>query len=99
MGTRKPIVSVVLSDEQLKAVQDYQFENRVKSQSKAIVELILMGLNEEIPEEETRKKQEDITPRQRYLLNQYEKASKKDKMIVDAALDMDRFEKENVLGA
>ena len=44
MATNKPIISIVLDEETLKLVEDYQFENRFKSRSKAAVELIKKGI-------------------------------------------------------
>lgn len=44
-------------------------------------------------------KDQDITPRQRFLLNQYEKAEERTKMAIDVMLGMDRFEKEKALEA
>jgi len=100
MSTKKPIVSVVLSDEELEAIRDYQFGNRVKSQSKAIVELILRGLEEELPGKlEKKAPVDEITGRQKYMLYQYEKADEKTKAAVDILLNMGRFEKEKALEA
>ena len=45
--TNKPIVSVVLDQEDLEAVMEYQHGNMMKSQSKAIVKLIRIGLEKE----------------------------------------------------
>lgn len=44
MATKKPVVSVVLDDETLKQIEDFQFENRITSRSKAINEIIKIGL-------------------------------------------------------
>lgn len=46
MPTKKPIISIVLDDEMLKKVEDFQFENRIKSRSKALNEIIKMGIEE-----------------------------------------------------
>ena len=45
MATNKPIISVVLDDETLKKIENYQFENRFRSRSKALNEIIEIGLN------------------------------------------------------
>ena len=44
MPTKKPIISVVLDEEMLKQVDDFQFGNRIQSRSKALNELIRMGI-------------------------------------------------------
>lgn len=44
MPTKKPIISVVLDEETLKKVDDYRYENRISSRSKALNELIKKGI-------------------------------------------------------
>ena len=44
MPTEKPRYSITVDDETLKEIDDYRFENRFSSRSKATVELIKMGL-------------------------------------------------------
>ena len=44
MPTQKPIISVVLDEETLKKVDDYRFENRIASRSKALNEIIRIGM-------------------------------------------------------
>ena len=44
MPTKKPIISVVLDEEMLKRVDDYRFDNRISSRSKALNELIKKGI-------------------------------------------------------
>lgn len=46
MPTKKPIISVVLDNETLEKVDDYRFENRIESRSKALNELIKKGIVE-----------------------------------------------------
>lgn len=46
MATKKPIISIVLDEETLKKVEDYQFENRITSRSKALNEIIKKGILE-----------------------------------------------------
>lgn len=46
MPTQKPIISVVLDEETLKKVEDYQFENRIPSRSKALNEIIRLGIEQ-----------------------------------------------------
>lgn len=44
MPTKKPIISVVLDEDMLEKVDDYRFENRISSRSKALNELIKKGI-------------------------------------------------------
>lgn len=46
MPTQKPRFSVAIDDDLLKAVDDYKFDNRIKSQNQAINDLVRAGLNE-----------------------------------------------------
>ncbi|WP_374187482.1 ribbon-helix-helix domain-containing protein [Priestia aryabhattai] len=46
MPTKKPIISVVLDEEMLKKVDDFQFGNRIQSRSKALNEIIRKGMEQ-----------------------------------------------------
>lgn len=46
MPTNKPRLSIAIDDDLLKAVDDYKFENRIKSQNQAINDLVRAGLDE-----------------------------------------------------
>ena len=46
MATDKPRFSVTMEPQMLEKVEDFQHENRMKSQSKAITELVRLGLAE-----------------------------------------------------
>ena len=46
MPTKKPIISIVLDEETLKKVEDFQFENRIPSRSKALNEIIKLGMGQ-----------------------------------------------------
>ena len=46
MPTNKPRFSIAIDDDLLKAVDDYKFENRIKSQNQAINDLVRVGLDE-----------------------------------------------------
>ncbi len=46
MPTQKPRFSIAIDDDLLKAVDDYKFDNRIKSQNQAINDLVRAGLNE-----------------------------------------------------
>ena len=57
MATKKPVISIIVDDETFKKIEDYQFENRINSRSKAINQIIIKGL--ELIEKES-DKQRDI---------------------------------------
>ena len=44
MPTEKPRYCITVDDETLKEIDDFRFENRYNSRSKATLELIRMGL-------------------------------------------------------
>lgn len=44
MPTKKPILSVVIEDSLLREIEKYRYEKRLRSTSKAAVELIEIGL-------------------------------------------------------
>ena len=50
MATEKPRFSITMDSELLSQVEDYQYKNRFKSQSKAIIDLVRAGLGE-LPED------------------------------------------------
>lgn len=62
MATEKPRFTITMEESLLDAVDDFKFENRIKNQSKAIVELVKLGLEE-------LKRTEQIKPNS-ILLNQ-----------------------------
>lgn len=51
MGTEKPRFTITMDEELLQDIDDYKFEHRIKNQSKAIVQLARIGL-EQIKAEE-----------------------------------------------
>lgn len=54
--TKKPIVSIVVDQDDLDEISKYQHENMMKSQSKAINKLIMLGLEKEKQTSETEKR-------------------------------------------
>lgn len=46
MATEKPRFTITMDEDLLGAVDDYKFENRIKNQSKAIVQLVRVALEE-----------------------------------------------------
>ena len=45
MPTDKPRFTVTIDEELMKRLEDYRFENRFSSRSKAVVELVRLGLD------------------------------------------------------
>jgi metal-responsive CopG/Arc/MetJ family transcriptional regulator len=46
MATKKPVISVILDDETLKAIEDFQYGERIPSRSKALNEIIKLGIEQ-----------------------------------------------------
>ena len=46
MATEKPRFSVTIDEETLDQVDEYKYKNKISTQSKAIVQLVRMGLQE-----------------------------------------------------
>jgi metal-responsive CopG/Arc/MetJ family transcriptional regulator len=46
MPTKKPIISIVLDEETLEKVEDFQYNNRIPSRSKALNEIIKLGIEQ-----------------------------------------------------
>jgi len=59
LPTKKPIISVVLDDEMLTKVDDFQFGNRIKSRSKALNELIRIGIEQLEKEQRDKEKKSE----------------------------------------
>lgn len=45
MATEKPRFTITMDESLLEKIDDYKFESRIKNQSKAIVELVRIGLD------------------------------------------------------
>lgn len=45
MPTEKPRVTITISEEQLKQVDDYRYSNKMKNQTQAILSLVKKGLD------------------------------------------------------
>lgn len=46
MATQKPTISVILDEKTLKQIEDFQFNNRIQSRSKALNEIIRLGIEQ-----------------------------------------------------
>ena len=61
MGTEKPRFTITMDEELLQDIDDYKFEHRIKNQSKAIVQLARIGLEQiKIEENKNIKNASDI---------------------------------------
>lgn len=52
MPTQKPIISIVLDEKMLKLVEDFQYSNRIPSRSKALNEIIKLGMEQLLKDKE-----------------------------------------------
>lgn len=73
MPTRKPMYSIILDDELLKKIDDFQFNNRYRSRSSATVELIKIAMQtlEGKEPEEPQKKEPALSEQEENLLALY----------------------------
>lgn len=55
MPTDRPRITITMSEEQFKQVQDFQYGNKMKNQTQAILHLIDMGFKELNNSEESKK--------------------------------------------
>lgn len=46
MPTKKPRITITMNEEQLKNIEDYQYKNKIKNQTQAILSLINAGFKE-----------------------------------------------------
>lgn len=56
MATKKPTVSVILDEKTLEKIEDYQFNNRMSSRSKALNDIIKLGIEAMEREQKENKK-------------------------------------------
>ena len=74
MPTRKPMYSIVVDEDLLKKIDDYQFGNRFRSRSSATVELIkiaMQTLEGKEPTEESQKNKPMLSEQYEALLALY----------------------------
>lgn len=74
MPTQKPRFSIAIDEDLLKAVDDYKFDNRIKSQNQAINDLVRAGLNElsRIETEQIKNAPSDLSEEARRVALDYE---------------------------
>lgn len=46
MPTEKPRVTITMTEEQLRQIEDYRFNNKIKNQTQAILSLVEKGIDE-----------------------------------------------------
>ena len=62
MATKKPRYMISVDDDMFNAIEDFRFENRFQTRSKATVELIRLGLEQLKKEQEEQKKAQKNKP-------------------------------------
>ena len=80
MPTRKPMYSIVVDEDLLKKIDDYQFGNRFRSRSSATVELIkiaMQTLEGKEPTEESQKNKPMLSEQEEALLASWTKGGRK----------------------
>lgn len=88
MATEKPRFSITMDSEMLHQVEDYQFKNRFKSQSKAIIDLVRCGLAE-LNEEDGNKKTPLYSSEAMRLAGEYDTLDIHGKQTVRAVMDLE----------
>lgn len=83
MPTNKPRVTITMTEEQLGAIENYQYTNNKKNQTQAILELISKGLDEE-EASSTEFSKEEID-----RIKKYRVLDTHGKKVVDSALELE----------
>lgn len=83
MPTNKPRVTITMTEEQLGAIENYQYTNNKKNQTQAILELISKGLDEE-EASSTEFSKEEIDH-----IKKYRVLDTHGKKVVDSALELE----------
>jgi len=73
MPTMNPRITFTVSDETMKAIEDYKFSHRMKNQTQAILSLIDMGFKV-LEDKEPIEPAEKLTDEDRVVLNAYHAA-------------------------
>lgn len=73
MPTTKPRITFTVSDETMKAIEDYKFSHRMKNQTQAILSLIDIGFKV-LEDKEPIELAEKLSDEDRHVLNAYHAA-------------------------
>lgn len=82
MATEKPRFTITIDTDTLGRVEDYRYSHRIGTQSKAILDLVRMGLDKvgSLPH------YENFTHKEVKMIEAYRSASADDKLVVDTIL-------------
>ena len=83
MPTNKPRVTITMSEEELGAIEDYQYFNNKKNQTQAILDLIRKGLDE------AEAASTEISTEELAHIKKYRVLDTHGKKVVDTALDLE----------
>lgn len=83
MPTNKPRVTITMSEEELEAIENYQYFNNKKNQTQAILDLIRKGLDE------AEAASTEISTKELAHIKKYRVLDTHGKKVVDAALDLE----------
>ena len=79
MPTVKPRVTIVMSEELLKQVDNYRFSHRIKNQSQAIAQLIAKGIEVVTGETVNIPERMDLSKQEREIVEAYRSANNEGK--------------------
>lgn len=97
MATEKPRFSITIDSETLEQVEDYRHKNRIKTQSKAIIDLVRSGLNEL----ENELKSNGLSNSAQKMAEDYDKLDSHGRAAVRGLMDeeLNRMEEEKKFGS
>lgn len=97
MPTENPRVTITLDDELLNKITEYRFENRIKNQTQAIVQLVERGIAEiDLPNRHQDIKENEFTKSEIALIQKYRNLDDHGKRMVDIVIkeETSRMESE-----
>ena len=97
MPTENPRVTITLDDELLNKITEYRFENRIKNQTQAIVQLVERGIAEiDLPNRHQDIKENEFTKSEIALIQKYRNLDDHGKRMVDIVIkeETERMEQE-----
>ena len=97
MPTENPRVTITLDDELLNKITEYRFENRIKNQTQAIVQLVERGIAEiDLPNRHQDIKENEFTKSEIALIQKYRDLDDHGKRMVDIVIkeETSRMESE-----
>lgn len=87
MPTENPRVTITLDDELLNKITEYRFENRIKNQTQAIVQLVERGIAEiDLPNRHQDIKENEFTKSEIALIQKYRDLDDHGKRMVDIVI-------------